>query len=120
MKIFIMIVACFLVKASAAAQYQADFSLPMGTKIVVDTYDEKTKTFSVFSVRFPCEGYVYVKTEALAAAVSGISLDHIHNNAKSFSGKEFETTAELRTIADEEVLKNHESQSEASVLDKLC
>ncbi|MFO1101422.1 MAG: hypothetical protein U1E20_00795 [Methylocystis sp.] len=91
-----------------------------GVEVVVDTYDQKTRTFAVYSARFPCEGHSYVLPEALQAAFSSVNLVQLKRDPKSMIGKQFVTTAELKTITDPDVTKNHDAQYETSALRKIC
>jgi hypothetical protein len=114
------VVAILLPLSAAQAEPQPDLPLPADVEIVVDTYDGATKTFAVFSKRFPCEGYSYVTPEALVAGVGAINAMQLRKDPKSVSGKEFETTAELSTVSGDDIEKNHAAQSEQSALDKIC
>lgn len=103
--------------STAFAQYQADLPLPKGARIVVDTYDSETKTFAVFSSKFPCEGYSYVTFDALAKAAGDVN--DVRSDPKKATGKEFDTTAELATVVDGKIKTNHGAQLSGS-LKKLC
>lgn len=119
MRAIALLVAAVAIPAVALAQ-DADLPLPAGAKIVVDTYDGTTKTFAVFSARFPCEGYSFVTPESLTAAVPDLNLNQVKRDPKALAGKEYTTSNELQTISSGDIEKNHEGQSETSALNKVC
>lgn len=120
MRLISSIICLIVLSTPVLAQYKPDLPLSKGVEIVVDTYDLKTRTFAVYSARFPCEGLSYIVPEALRAALPSVDLVQLKRDPKSMVGRQFVTAAELKTIMDPDVTKNHDAQYKTSALSKIC
>ena len=96
-KLMIITIACGLAACSSPEE-QADLPIAAGVDIVIDGYAKDSARYAVYASRFPGEGCSYVTPEALSAAVKSIELNSIRSNPLELLGKNFETTAELKTV----------------------
>lgn len=82
--------------------YGSDLPFFAKTLIKVESYDENTRTFRVFSVTTPAEGNPPVTAEGLKRAIKSFDLKNALAHPGSLVGRKFMTDNELPTLTPDE------------------
>jgi hypothetical protein len=82
----------------------SDLPLREGSMISLKSFDKKTKTFSVFAVQFPGEGFSDVTPEALARSVAALKIKAMIAKPETYLGNQYQLDQPLPTLSEAEKL----------------
>jgi hypothetical protein len=84
--------------ATPDLRFGSDAAIRPQTEIEVRSFDKKSKTFAVFSVRLPGEGDSNVSAEALAQAIPSLNLADLKSKPKEQIGNHYKLVKPLRNF----------------------
>lgn len=80
-----------------------DLTLPKDTLVAIDSYNKDSKTYQIYSVELPGEGYSIVAPKELARTISSLDYKEIKKDPEKIVGMEYTLSSKIPTFFAEEI-----------------